>query len=550
MRPHCQRQRVIEKLNGAHIVIPGQGETTLALRAYYPIDFKHQHQQQQQEKATSNPNPTVPRRQVLQHIHQQNQHQHQQKQQKQPQQHGLGNGDNDADNLNGLRLFQRSFAMTIVFFVLPKDSPERQHQEDDPGSFMHRAMSLLIDHQPTSSSSSNTSGCSSHNNNHNNGKKKSSSIRMTRVFVVQDTAQAIETIMVLADTLSPEKRLLKQAFFKRQRVANFMPVANLTNTGHQQEHQQQQQLQQQQLDTVATCHAAGAFREWATNFQLPPGEADVVMDFFRSNLQDILTATEGHLAAIPIEDRTRKLMQMFFESSPSFSSSSVEGHGTHTGGGGGAPATFAAAQDHDPGYYYHPPPQNHHRHQTAPTTFTASTAAPSCVGHEAVWNGIASTMYGGGGSASYNNPSCQPGHVLQGTNNNMNGNCMPYTDDAAMYPSNPQYSMPSNPQYSMPMTGTQNMGSHQLSLLATGGPYSAPPTMTPAYLQLQQQQQHHQPPMTQGRAYNGGGGGGATMTESSSSMYHGNNGSRFAGGGGGGGGVPLLSQREQMRRWM
>jgi hypothetical protein len=521
LRPHCQRQRVIEKLNGAHIVIPGQGETTLALRAYYPIDLK----QQLQEKATSNstPNPTaVPHHQIVQHIHQQ------QQKQNQPQADDLDNAE-----LNGLRLFQRSFAVTIVFFVLPQDWPERQEQYDDIGSFMHRATSLLMDHPPSTTTSSINSGSGSHNKS-NNDKKKSTSIRMTRVFVVQDTAQAIETIVVLADALSPEKRLLKRAFFQRQRVAKFMPLNNT-----EQYPQRQQQQQQEQLDAVATSHAAGAFRQWASNFQLPPGEADVLMNFFGStSLQAILTATEDQLAPIPIEDRTRQSLHMFFESSSSPSSSSMVDHGVYGAANTvAAAAAAAAAQNHQ--RYYHPPaPLNH---------------APS-VSHEAVWNvtTATSTMGYEAGTASYINPSFLPSpHAISGTNNNADG--------AAMYPS--------NHQSFMPMTGARQsmLGGGQQSLLANGGPPSAamvPLAMTPAFLQqqqhqqqrgptpayLQQQQQYGPPPMTQGRPHLQGPGGGAT---NSSMLYNGSNSnaSQFAGVGVGVGG-PLLSQREQMRRWM
>jgi hypothetical protein len=541
LRLHCQRQRVIEKLNGAHIVIPGQGETTLALRAYYPMDLMQQQHQQQQEKSSSN-NPnlptTVPHHQVLQHIHQESQHDDL-----------FDRSDNS--ELIGLRLFQRSFAVTIVFFVLPQNSPERQHQFDDIGSFMHRATSLLMDHQPSTANGSN-------NNNIKHGhdnKKSTTSIRMTRVFVVQDTAQAIETIMVLADALSREKRLLKRAFFKRQRVANFMPLSNTNTDPHPpsqgQEHRQQLQ---QQLDAVAMSQAAGAFRQWASDFQLPPGEADVLMKFFGStSLQAILTATEEQLVPVPIEDRTRTLLHMFFEGSSS--SSPMVGHRSGTSNS----TVAAASQDHQ--RYYHPTAPLNHWHD-----FTMGTYDPS-VGHEAVWNGTAPNATYGVEGASYNNPSFLPGpHTISSTNHTNGNHLAPYGDGAAAYGA-------SNPQSSSFMTimpGAHIMrgaAGQQSLLVATGGPPSTAmtaPTMTsaffqqrqqqqlgppPIYLQQEQQQQHGPPPMTQGRPNylqrEGGGGGGGG---GGSSMHYGNNASQFAGGGGGG--DLLLSQREQMRRWM
>ena len=238
LRQHCQKLRVHKKLSGAHILIPG--ESTLAIRAYYPIDLKRLETE------------SYDKNKVLQRIH----------------------CEADEPDVDGLQAFQKSFAMTVIFFVLSDDA-ELQRQLDNASSFLRRAQRLL--------------------------ERTGDQDKTTRVLVVQDTQQAVQAIFSLADSMSPAKRQLKQEFFQRQRQAYFLPSES--GGGRM----------DPSLDPQAASYVASAIREWADVFELPAGEADVLMGILGS-LGAIATANDEQLARVPVEDRTKAILHMFFGS--------------------------------------------------------------------------------------------------------------------------------------------------------------------------------------------------------------------------------------------
>lgn len=99
MRLHCQKLRVVEKLSGAHLLLP---ESSLAVRAYYPCDLP-----------------------VLQQ-----------------------EASKDDGDLDGLQVFLQSFRLAIVLFVLPVEA--QRAQLDNPQSIFHRAQRIV--NQPSQSS--------------------------------------------------------------------------------------------------------------------------------------------------------------------------------------------------------------------------------------------------------------------------------------------------------------------------------------------------------------------------------------------------------------
>jgi len=240
LRQHCQKLRVLEKLSGAHILIPG--ESTIAIRAYYPFDLQRLEGSGSYDKDK-----------VLQRIH-------------------CEEGEPDVD---GLQAFQKNFAVTVIFFVLSDDA-KLKHELDNPNSFLRRTQRLL--------------------------ERVGDQDKTTRILIVQDTQQAIQAIFCLADSMSPAKRQLKREFFQRQRQAYFLPSeGGRIDTS---------------LDSQAASHVAAALREWADVFELPSGEADVLMGILGS-LGAIATANDEQLARVPVEDRTKAILHMFFGSAGS-----------------------------------------------------------------------------------------------------------------------------------------------------------------------------------------------------------------------------------------
>ena len=93
MRLRCQKLRVVEKLSGAHLLLP---ESSLAVRAYYPCDLPSLQQQASKDAG----------------------------------------GD-----LDGLQAFTQSFRLAVVLFVLPVEA--QRAQLDNPRSIFHRAQRIV-----------------------------------------------------------------------------------------------------------------------------------------------------------------------------------------------------------------------------------------------------------------------------------------------------------------------------------------------------------------------------------------------------------------------
>jgi hypothetical protein len=94
IRSHCQKLRVVEKLSGAHLLIPS--ESSLAVRAYFPCDLED---------------------------------------------HSVASGYCKSDDFDNLHAFLNSFKLALVLFILPLD--KQREQLDNPSSFLHRAQRLV-----------------------------------------------------------------------------------------------------------------------------------------------------------------------------------------------------------------------------------------------------------------------------------------------------------------------------------------------------------------------------------------------------------------------
>jgi hypothetical protein len=161
MRQHCQKLKVVSKLNGAHLVLPpsSQGEASLAIRVYYSNDLPRSIDSSDVLSELSSPS---------------------------------------GEDLDGLLHFRKSFSLTIVFFVLSEE--EQTAHLEDIGSFVRRAM-----HRLTTPSETDSPGSSTH------------------VLLVPSSEAAAQGLIHFADALTPSKRQLKQGLCEYHRQENFLP---------------------------------------------------------------------------------------------------------------------------------------------------------------------------------------------------------------------------------------------------------------------------------------------------------------------------------------
>ena len=257
--------KVVQKLNGAHLLIPmsfpsKQGapvSKSLAIRFYSPKDLLH---------LTS---------EFLDH-----------------------EDDRDAERLDDLKRFVTSFALSLVVFVLPEETTSSMKANTEsilvselqnPNSWSRRAMHHLT--TPTALQDSNGT---------------SSSTCCCRLLVVPDAQTALEGIRYFADSLKPEKMALKQAFFRRQEIQHCIPTNSCSS---QRKNEGDHSANDQQRNRYSSNHVRHAFSNWAHRFELPMGEEDVLMEMLGS-LQSIATVQDD---GVPMEDRTRQLLQSFFD---------------------------------------------------------------------------------------------------------------------------------------------------------------------------------------------------------------------------------------------
>ncbi|KAL7564128.1 hypothetical protein ACA910_021103 [Epithemia clementina (nom. ined.)] len=258
LRSHCHRIKVVEKLNGAHLLIPmtfpsKNGEVTvsksLAVRFYSTSD--------------------ISRLSLAADL-------------------SIGT---DSEELGGLQKFSNSFALSLVFLVLPETSSLVNNDDESIlvseletcNSWTRRAMDLVT--SSTFPRNDAKSCC-------------------CRIIIVPDAKTALEGIRAFAVALKPEKEALKQAFFRRQELQYCVPKSssrNSTNDG--------KAVNDHQKTQYASNHVRQVFANWARRFELPVGEEDVLMEML-GNLQTIASLKHQD---VPIEDRTRQMLNSFFD---------------------------------------------------------------------------------------------------------------------------------------------------------------------------------------------------------------------------------------------
>ena len=201
----------------------------------------------------------------------------------------------DLNGDDGLVAFRNAFKYPICFFILP---PEAQlEQLSNIHSFVNQAQ-LIMNNQDGSGGGQTvrmvlcvTTTCL-HDTYDTLIAGLCTQDGAGRVFIVPDVASAITILSSVVQALTPASRNLKKQYHHSVKSKNF--VGDNTSSSK----------------AAAIMHVATAFRNWANRFELPVGEADVLMSRFGS-ISGIGTA---ELNAAPLYDSTKDKLHSFFGS--------------------------------------------------------------------------------------------------------------------------------------------------------------------------------------------------------------------------------------------
>jgi hypothetical protein len=117
-----------------------------------------------------------------------------------------------------------------------------------------------------------------------------------RVLVVQDEQDLLRMLLLIVESSKPEKREKKQKYYETEAARNFLIDPNSGQPPTQQ---------------TIPPHTADAFGTWADRFELPQGESDILLRYFRS-LQGVISADASALKDVPILDSSKEAVLRFF----------------------------------------------------------------------------------------------------------------------------------------------------------------------------------------------------------------------------------------------
>lgn len=259
-------------MSGAHFLFAAE---RIAIRAYYPCDLEH--------LATND----ISREEDV-------------------------NSDDDFDNLSS---FLKSFQLALVFFILPTTETIFGVQLNNDKSYFHRAQRLVANHSMTNKVLLLNYVCCigivAKEKTHRhlvicNPVIFYSSLqdKNLRVLLLPTTESAVDSLIMIANSITLERKEAKQKFYQRLEEKYLLP--------QQQMHNPEGTLSiPNSYSTAASVHAAETIHTLASMFALPPGEIDVLMSMLK-NLEGIATANHSILDQVPIEKRTKQLLQSFF----------------------------------------------------------------------------------------------------------------------------------------------------------------------------------------------------------------------------------------------
>jgi hypothetical protein len=286
MRKVSKRLRVVERLSGgAHLLLPSH--SSIAVRTYYPRDVERL-------------NETIDWTAAIEALSQGR----------------LPEG--DSDNIAG---FRDGFQFPFVFFVQPALSTATAEHLDRAGSFVHRAQMIMNEQnknvstaagvvappRPLTSDRDVVQYCVSSAKPCLSTQCQSWLLTSIfsfylqpngRTFIVPDVASIIKTLVQLTVNLKPDKRALKDRYYNQAKTKYFHPDPT---TGVP-----------PSLKAAAN-HVKSEFQKWADLYELPPGEATVLMSQL-GTLGAIASASHAVLENVPVDQDTKNLLHNFFGS--------------------------------------------------------------------------------------------------------------------------------------------------------------------------------------------------------------------------------------------
>lgn len=262
LRSKCQKMRVYQQLSGAHFIFPQQ--SSLAVRAYSLDDVNRI---KNQKRLTNSSESSI----------------------------------NNQD-IDGLTTFVSNFRWSIIFFIL--SSEDMVAMMDDENSFLHQVQNM-IDRTIIFPKRNDTEAVGDAKRN-----ATSQMFQPPRIMCVSSPDQAIECLTTFADSINGKRVIKRREFFERQQISAYCyPLETLRQNSD--DSGALIELKND-ISAAAASHVAGAIRDWAQRFDLPPGEADVLLRLL-DNLNSVARASSNDLAKVPIDSHTKVLLQLFFD---------------------------------------------------------------------------------------------------------------------------------------------------------------------------------------------------------------------------------------------
>lgn len=193
----------------------------------------------------------------------------------------------DDDIFDRLKIFRDSFKYTAVFFVLSSEVLTDQLVRID--SFFNQAQNSLASFSELSQSSEDQYP--------DNTKVKKEGC--ARVLMVSNNESLLGSLLSIIQSLKPEKRALKEKFFRKEAERTFYPdsITRLPPS-----------------ELAVAKHVTSALHGWAKRAEVSVDDVNVLMNILGS-LEKIVSVDENILDNIPINSLSKTAFLDFFRSS-------------------------------------------------------------------------------------------------------------------------------------------------------------------------------------------------------------------------------------------
>lgn len=186
------------------------------------------------------------------------------------------------DDFDEICRFRDSFKHPVVFFILQSNLLAKQIEN------LSSAMNL-IQHS--------LNYCLKKPVSNNQGISCFKPSGCARVFVLPDISSILHTMSAVVDSLTHEKRSLKEKYFAKKAEETYLPDSNGKPPS----------------ESAASSHVAQSFQTWAIQSGISVVDANVLMNVFGS-LANIISADAKDLEHIPVDTSTKEILLDSFHS--------------------------------------------------------------------------------------------------------------------------------------------------------------------------------------------------------------------------------------------